>query len=106
MKMHEKRKASGLRAEREKLSSIQPPTSGGSQSRVIDISSWRTQPKPARTSDAPMVTLSRERVRSLSFQEKQAVLLRFILADKVVEQDLDALIETAMSVTRESVRML
>src|SRR3984885_16273968 len=64
---------------------------------VVSIQDWKKRPSPKSPTWAAHIRPYKEDVRLLSMAQKQAALLRVILSDTIAEADLDAMIQTAVS---------
>jgi hypothetical protein len=80
------------------LPSPQAEEIGTEQPSVVSIQGWKQRPAHEGPTLPPEAKPTKENLHLLSRPQKQAALLRLILSDTTLEDDLDAMIEAAVSV--------
>jgi hypothetical protein len=80
------------------LPCAQAEESGTEQRSVVSIQGWKERPAHEGPTVPPETRPTKENLHLLSRPQKQAALLKLILSDTTLEDDLDAMIQAAVSV--------
>jgi hypothetical protein len=64
---------------------------------VVSIEGWRRRQSPEMSTGPAEIGSTKEILRLMTRREKQAALLKLVMSDTAEEGDLDAMIQTALS---------
>jgi hypothetical protein len=61
---------------------------------VLDFTNWISRKYPKRLHPAPKIKLTRDRIRQMTTQQKQAAIVKLVLSADIKDPELDRVLNT------------